>query len=1255
MTQWSTFQEFTSNSIDWSVPVIILASGPGARLVEVVSHCKQHDGIFIFSVDTPFHSATPKNTRRFWHTLYQKAQVLGLSQAMVNHSDFGGATSASHVIYYRGIRQEAFVPAPGIPRVLKHLLNSAAAGRYKSILAPPNLQGEVIRAPLYIDGHLRQEGLFDMFHRQRLIACPSVFASTKWVERRLTGYELLRAFDIPISLDKLLLHRCTSTRCLPFKIEETITPLVVTSIFSSLWGVEGGGQGVTVLQNSEAKHQEVASQEQKSQEERHVVKEEDGLVNSQTSSQLEVAMQKVLPDSSSGGGDLQKRVKEQHDLAKAVKSDDAAVPIHLWNEKIKQGIQMNLIWTSPRFSDCKEQVFEWALKSIRSFLLRQYRRRLYLDCIKELHTKMGRNWFEMRRKGHDKLNVQLNAMRDILWRACENDWFEYPAGSRLLYWRWPKKYQKQARDGVPVYFLEEGPTEMKAQRAVSPEETAVLKRKLLKVIQKRYLIVPEERLRSLISYFGVPKGIIDDIVQDWRIVYHAGANGLNDKVWCPSFWLPGVNSLIRILDLTSVMEDRDIGEMFLNFELDPSVRKFVGVDVGPLKFSKEECASRWMVWVKNLMGFKPSPHNSIKMNLIAEEVIKGDRHDLSNAFQWTRVILNLPCTENYNPNKAWMRRVREDGTLASDYVQFVDDQRLGAAGSERMMEAGHTLSTREAYLGIQDALRKLRAAGGTLYPGAWAGAVVFNDEELGLVVLTSQEKWDRLKTICKKWLKEVQSGDGNLDHTSLRSDKGFMVHVTQAYPSMKPYLKGFHLSMETWRGGRDAEGWKLPAGASAALDEADMEDSDEWEGVSVVEGQVAETVTPPSGPVSGITQSVPRFERDLEALLELSKGDKPIPRVVRGKVLLVARYGFGDASSGGFGASVERKDGIHGRFGIWGSDNDDKSSNYREMNNLVETVEEEAAGGHLAQAELWIFTDNSTSESCFYKGSSTSPLLHELILRLKRTEIECGFSLYFVHVAGTRMIAQGTDGLSRGMLLEGVLTGQPMLSYIELARNAVERYPPLLEFIRSWTDDQNLSPLEPEEWFVEAHGIVGGSRDNHGIWIPRHAPNGRKYLWTPPPVLADVCLEECLKAVHKRRDAFHIFVIPRLFTPAWSRLFHKLCDFVACVPVDSPHWPSNMHEPLWIGISLPFISQRPWTLRRTPLLVGLAIKLRGVLSTGEGDGGDVLRELLRTPGRVRGLSQRMASGVLQMPGNREVPNGKGGGCAGQSVVQAEGA
>ncbi len=123
-----------------------------------------------------------------------------------------------------------------------------------------------------------------------------------------------------------------------------------------------------------------------------------------------------------------------------------------------------------------------------------------------------------------------------------------------------------------------------------------------------------------------------------------------------------------------------------------------------------------------------------------------------------------------------------------------------------MEEAGHTLSSREAYLGIQDALRKLRAAGGTFYPGAWAGVVVFNDEKLGLVVLTSQEKWDKLKSICNKWLMRLEAGELDLDHIKLRPDKGFMVHVTHAYPTMKPYMKGF---ICLWKHGETEEMLKV--------------------------------------------------------------------------------------------------------------------------------------------------------------------------------------------------------------------------------------------------------------------------------------------------------------------------------------------------------------------------------------------------------------------------------------------------------------
>jgi len=174
---------------------------------------------------------------------------------------------------------------------------------------------------------------------------------------------------------------------------------------------------------------------------------------------------------------------------------------------------------------------------------------------------------------------------------------------------------------------------------MKPEEKAILKKKLLKNIEKRYLSIPDNTLESWIKYFGVPKGILNGVVQDWWVVYHAGANGLNDCVWAPPFGLPKVDSLLRIVDLDTVMQDRDIGEMFLNFKLHPSVRKYTGVDVGPLEFSDSECIARLLWWTKNLMGFLPSPYTSVKMYLISEEILRGDRHDPNNAFQWNQCLL----------------------------------------------------------------------------------------------------------------------------------------------------------------------------------------------------------------------------------------------------------------------------------------------------------------------------------------------------------------------------------------------------------------------------------------------------------------------------------------------------------------------------------------------------------------------------------------------------------------------------------------
>jgi hypothetical protein len=113
-------------------------------------------------------------------------------------------------------------------------------------------------------------------------------------------------------------------------------------------------------------------------------------------------------------------------------------------------------------------------------------------------------------------------------------------------------------------------------------------------------------------------------------------------------------------------------------------------------------------------------------------------------------------------------------------------------------------------------------------------------------------------------------------------------------------------------------------------------------------------------------------------------------------------YGFGDASGKQFRATISTnyncrgclskpskvKHGIRFRVGLWSAKEEDKSSNYKELCNLVETVAGEARAGRLRDCEFFLFTDNSTAESCFYRGNSKSKRLHSLVLDLRSLEME---------------------------------------------------------------------------------------------------------------------------------------------------------------------------------------------------------------------------------------------------------------------------
>ncbi len=148
---------------------------------------------------------------------------------------------------------------------------------------------------------------------------------------------------------------------------------------------------------------------------------------------------------------------------------------------------------------------------------------------------------------------------------------------------------------------------------------------------------------------------------------------------------------------------------------------------------------------------------------------------------------------------------------------------------------------------------------------------------------------------------------------------------------------------------------------------------------------------------------------------------------------------FADASGKGFGSTVLGQDGTRYRLGLWDKDTEDESSNFREFENVVETLEKEAEGGLLKGAVIFLCTDNSTVEAALYKGNSSSRKLFDLVLRVRVLEMRESIRNLVTHVSGERMKAQGTDGVLRGQLKEGVSTGQSRLSFIPFHLTSMER------------------------------------------------------------------------------------------------------------------------------------------------------------------------------------------------------------------------
>ena len=233
------------------------------------------------------------------------------------------------------------------------------------------------------------------------------------------------------------------------------------------------------------------------------------------------------------------------------------------------------------------------------------------------------------------------------------------------------------------------------------------------------------------------------------------------------------------------------------------------------------------------------------------------------------------------------------------------------------------------------------------------------------------------------------------------------------------------------------------------------------------------------------------------------------------------------------------------------------------------------------------------------------------------------------------MITQGTDGLSRGDLGEGIMKGGNMLSYIPLHLNALERAPCMKGWISSWLtpneEGEAITFLDYEGWFEKGHDIAGGKLNLDGVWTPNYKRG--TYVWTPPPAAGLIAVEQLRRARVKREVSTHVVLIPRLMSAEWRKQLFKVSDLFVELPFDEFWQKEIQHEPLIFAVVFPFLSHRPWQLKRSPAFLGMGNVLRSMWKEDNVTARTVLRKLFTQQRRLGGMQEGLVRKMLQSPGH----------------------
>lgn len=159
----------------------------------------------------------------------------------------------------------------------------------------------------------------------------------------------------------------------------------------------------------------------------------------------------------------------------------------------------------------------------------------------------------------------------------------------------------------------------------------------------------------------------------------------------------------------------------------------------------------------------------------------------------------------------------------------------------------------------------------------------------------------------------------------------------------------------------------------------------------------------------------------------------------------------------------------------------------------------------------------------------------------------------------------------------------------------------------------------PEDWYTTCH-------------------EDGAHLWMVPPAAGEVVAEELGRAIHKRSQNIHIVLIPRLMDYRWHRRLRRETTFLFEISVGTEGvWGYDMHEPLYMFVSLPLCRYKPWTLKRTRFVEDFCGVLRAVWKGPDAGRRYLLRQFFLRQGNLSTMSEGVVREMLHAPGWRPLP------------------